>query len=81
MKTTVIISDALLKEARRIATQRGTTVNALFEQGLRQVLGKHKEPQPFKMRKVTFKGRGLHPSVQGRLWYEIKNFTYEGSGG
>ncbi len=80
MKTTVNISDALLKEARRIATQRGTTVRSLIEQGLRQVLGKNKQPQAFKLRQVTFKGNGLHPSAQGRSWDGIKELTYEGRG-
>ena len=38
MKTTIDISDSLLEKARRVAASRGTTVKALVEAGLRQVL-------------------------------------------
>ena len=81
MKTTVDISDALLKEAKKIASKQGTTVRALIEQGLRQIIGKHKEPRPFKLRKVTFKGKGLHPTAEGHSWDRIRELAYEGRGG
>jgi len=38
MKTTVEISDALLNEARQVATQEHTTLRALFEEGLRAAI-------------------------------------------
>ena len=38
MKTTVEISDALLKEARRVAARRNVTLRTLIEEGLRQVV-------------------------------------------
>jgi hypothetical protein len=34
MKTTVEISDSLLREARKLARREGTTLRALVEQGL-----------------------------------------------
>ena len=81
MKTTVDIPDALLEEAKNIASIQGTTVRSLIEEGLRRVLEKHKEPRPFKLRKVTFKGKGLHSSVEGHGWDRIRELAYEGRGG
>lgn len=81
MKTTVDISEALLKEAKKMAAKQGTTVRSLIEEGLRQVLGKYKEPRPFLLRKVTFKGNGLQPGVEGHSWDRIRELVYEGRGG
>ena len=81
MKTTVDISDAILEEAKTVASKQGTTVRSLIEQGLREVLTKHQEPRPFKLRKVTFKGKGLHPSAEGHAWDRIRELAYEGRGG
>ena len=81
MKTTVDIPDALLKEAKKLASQEGTTVRSLIEQGLRQVLGKYKAPRPFKLKKVTYKGNGLHPFAEGHSWDRIRELAYEGRGG
>jgi len=36
MKTTIDISDALLREARKVAARHGMMLRALVEQGLRQ---------------------------------------------
>jgi hypothetical protein len=59
MKITVEIQDALLEEIRKIAFRENTTVKALVEEGLRQVLTHRKIEKPFRLRKVTFKGDGL----------------------
>ena len=42
MKTTLDISDPLLREARRLAAREGTTLRELVEQGLRQVVAEKK---------------------------------------
>jgi hypothetical protein len=81
MKTTIDIADALLSEARRVAARHGTTVKALVEQGLRQVLSERKRGAAFKLRKATFKGRGLQPGVKEATWEKIRELAYEGRGG
>lgn len=81
MKTTVDIPDSLLEEAKKIAAKQRTSVRALIEQGLRHVLGKYKKPQPFQLRKVSFKGKGLHPPLKGESWDRIRELAYEGRGG
>ena len=81
MKTTLDISDPLLNEARKIAARENTTLRALIEQGLRQVVKERKKPQKkFKLRKVGFKGEGLTPEFKDASWAEILEEAYRGRG-
>lgn len=80
MKTTVDIQDALLDEARKIASRENTTVRAMVEEGLRKVLAQRKKETPFQLRKVTFKGGGLQPQLSEGSWNEIRDLAYEGRG-
>jgi putative antitoxin of VapBC-like toxin-antitoxin system len=79
MKTTLEISDPLLKEARKLAARENTTLRALVEQGLRQVVAARKEP-PFRLRKASFKGEGLQPEFADAGWDKIRDAIYEGRG-
>jgi hypothetical protein len=81
MKTTLDISDPLLREARRIAARDRTTLRALVELGLRQVVSDRKRKPTFRMRKVTFGGEGLRPELQGAGWDRLRELIYEGRGG
>jgi len=81
MKTTVDISDNLLEEAKKLAAREGTTVRALIEQGLRQIITARKRPGVFRLRKATFKGQGLQPGVSTATWDQIRDIAYEGRGG
>jgi hypothetical protein len=81
MKTTVEIPDALLDEARRLATRQGTTLRALIEQGLRRVIAERKRASAFRLRKATFKGEGLQPHVASASWERVRDIAYEGRGG
>ena len=82
MKTTLEISDPLLREAKKIAARENTTLRALVEQGLRQVVTDRKKgkDRPFRLRDASFKGDGLHPDVAGKAWSEILDMSYEGRG-
>jgi Arc/MetJ family transcription regulator len=81
MKTTIEISDSLLTEAKKIAKRDGTTVRAFVEQGLRKVLAERKSRGPFRLRKASFKGKGLQPGVEDATWERIRELTYQGRGG
>lgn len=80
MKTTVDIPDPLLDEARKVASREGTTVRALIEQGLRRVLGERRQAKAFRLRKASFKGKGLQPGAAGASWEQIRGLIYEGRG-
>jgi len=81
MKTTIEISNSLLEEARKLAAKEGTTVRALVEQGLRQVVTDRKSRGVFKLRKATFKGEGLQTSFAGATWEQMRDAIYQGRGG
>ena len=81
MKTTVEISNALLEETKRIAAKEGTTVRALIEEGLRRTITERKQKGAFRLRRATFKGRGLQPNVAGASWERIREMAYQGRGG
>ena len=81
VKTTLDISDPLLREARKIAVRERTTLRALVEQGLRKIIAERKTARPFRLRKVTFKGRGLVPELRNADWDKIRDLAYEGRGG
>lgn len=77
MKTTIDIADPVLKEARRLANHEGTTLRALVEQGLRTVIAEKKlRKKPFRLRVVTFGGRGLRPELKDASWDEICEISY-----
>ena len=80
MKTTIQIPDSLFQEARRLAQREHTTLKALVEQGLRRTLAERKGRAGFRLRKATFKGQGLHPSIAGASWEQIRELNYEGRG-
>lgn len=79
MKTTIEIPNALFTEAKRCAAARGITFREVVEAGLRQFLESNRSPAPpFRLRKATFRGRGM---VENLDWNAIQEMIYEGRGG
>lgn len=82
MKTTLDISDPLLSDARKVAAREGTTLRALVEQGLRNVIAEKRErKKPFKLRDASVEGEGINPELAEAGWDEIRRLAYEGRGG
>jgi hypothetical protein len=81
VKTTLEISDSLLREARKLAARERTTLRALVEQGLQRVLTERKRKAAFRLRKASFRGRGLRPEVANTGWERLRDLIYEGRGG
>lgn len=52
MKTTIEINDELLRRAKRAMQARGTTLKALVEQGLRQILD---QPESVRRKPIVLK--------------------------
>jgi len=81
VRTTLDISDPLLREARKIAVRERTALRALVEQGLRKIIAERKAARPFRLRKVTFNGQGLVPELRDADWDKIRDLAYKGRGG
>ncbi len=81
MKTTIDIADSLLKEAREVAAKRHLTLRTLVEQGLRDILARQELKEEFKLRKASFKGKGLQNEFRGESWDKIREAAYEDHGG
>ena len=80
MKTTVEISDALFKEAKRYAAKHDLTFRQVVEIGLRETISSAAKPKkPFKLKDGSFKGG--HGMVKDYTWDEIRDMIYEGRGG
>lgn len=80
MKTTVEISDALLSAAKSTAADEGTTVRALIEEALRRLLDERRSRRKFRLRKASFKGKGLQPGMIEGDWDQVRDLIYEGRG-
>ena len=80
MKTTIEISDPLLREARKLAEREGITLRALMERGLRRVVAETRHGAPFKLRQASFKGRGLRTDLRDASWDKLRDLAYEGRG-
>jgi hypothetical protein len=63
MRTTISLDEALLKQARRVALDRGISLNELVVVALRVELNRTKPGQKKRIELPTFKGRGLRPGV------------------
>jgi hypothetical protein len=81
MKTTLDISDPLLRDARKMAEREHTTLRALVEQGLRHVLTEKRRRPAFRLRKASFKGHGLQPEMKDAGWETVRQLAYGGRGG
>lgn len=81
MKTTIEISDPLLRQARKLASQQGITLRALIEQSLRAAIAERKQTSGFKLRRATFKGNGLQPEMRDAGWERLREMAYGNRGG
>jgi hypothetical protein len=81
MKTTIEISDALLRDARRLAAQEGVTLRALVERGLHCIISDTPQRKAFKLRRASFKGDGLNDEFRDATWERVRDSAYQGRGG
>jgi len=65
MRTTVRLDDQLLKEAKRLAAESGTTLQAVIEESLRERLARRRQPPRSRdpVRLFTTGEHGTHAGV------------------
>ena len=75
MRTTVVISEPLLKRVRRLMKQRGVTFRSLVERGLERVLDEEAPTRGFKLRDATFDSEvGFRAGV---VFEDVAKYIYE----
>ena len=80
MKTTVEISDTLLRAAKGMAAERNITLRMVIETALRQYLEATADEARPRLRRHSFRGRGLHPGLSESDWVTIRARAYEDRG-
>lgn len=81
MKTTVEISDALLRRAKQLAARRNVTLRELLEGALRDAL--ERETPSAHARPIethVFRGRGLQRGLSWDDFSALRDLGYEGRG-
>jgi hypothetical protein len=76
MKTTIEISDSVFEHAKALAAREGTTVRALVEDGLRQILKNRRAAATFRLRDASVGGEGVQPEFQDANWERIRGAIY-----
>lgn len=80
MKTTVEITDDLLRAAKRAAAVRETTLRDLIERGLRRELGDDLGGD-YTLVDASFTGSGTLPGIDEGDWGSVRELIYDGRGG
>jgi len=82
MKTTIELSDSILRETKKAAKKKGTTMREIVETALRYYLRRLKEKQPeYRFENHSFKGEGVRDGIQEGKWEDFRSAIYEGRGG
>ena len=81
MKTTLEISDPLLRAARKTAAREGITLRALIEHGLRLAIAEKHKRSAFKLRDASVDGNGLRTELGDASWNRLRDLAHEGRGG
>ena len=80
LKTTVELSDELMRSAKAHATEQNITFRALVERGLRLAMRADQSKAKFVLRDASVNGDGLNPELKGKDWGAIRSLIYEGKG-
>ena len=79
-KTTIELSDGLLRDVKKLAVEERTSVKALIEQGLRLVVRQRLRRSRFTLRRASFKGDGLVAGRSLQDWAAIRDQIYSERG-
>lgn len=81
MKTTIDLPDDLARKAKAYAARKQTTLRAIIEQGIRQVLRSDRSLPKFKLRDASVDGNGLREEYRDADWAKIREAAYGERGG
>ena len=81
MKTTLDLTDRLLREAKAVAQREGITVRALVERGLQLALSERRARKAFRLKDLSVAGHGLQGSARELSWEQLRDLSYGDRGG
>jgi hypothetical protein len=77
MKTTVDLPSELLRDAQELARREQTTLKALIEAGLREVLAQRSDDSRFTLEDASVGGNGLRPEFRDGGWEQLRDTIYQ----
>ena len=80
MKTTIEISDSILRQAKKLVREQNVTLSSLIEEGLSKVIEERSDRSNIRVTPVVFDGKGLTADFQCVRWERIRDAAYTGSG-
>jgi hypothetical protein len=81
MKTTIDIAEPILRDAKRLAARRSTTLREIIEGQLRKVIEEDSRQQPYVLGDLPVCGGGLSPEFEPGDWSKIRDEIYRNQGG
>jgi hypothetical protein len=81
VKTTIEISEVLLRQLRQLAVREAVTLRAMVERELHRVVAEKQRGATFKLRRASFKGKGRRAELRGAPWETLRDLTYKDRGG
>jgi thiamine monophosphate kinase len=76
MKTTIDISDSLLRHAKQLAHKQHLTLRILVEEGLSKVIEEREHGNKHSIEPVVFGGDGLSSEFKGASWRILRGIAY-----
>jgi Arc/MetJ family transcription regulator len=80
MKTTIEISDDLMKKAKALAARRHITLREVIERGIRTTLKEEQREEKFSLPNRSVEGKGFQAGFEDASWADIRDAVYKGQG-
>jgi len=81
MKTTIELSEKLLRSAKKYAAEKGISLKSVIESALRNMLENNKRPIKFRLKDGSVDGKGLSSEYADNNWSKVRSEIYKGHGG